>query len=207
MGKYHIPLENDKFYHLFNHAIGEELLFRKDENFAFFLKKYGLHTDAICDTYAYNLLPNHFHFAVKIKSREECKVHFEKIKNAAFDLSAPNMSDFLMERFSNLCNSYAKTYNKMFGRKGALFIDYLKRFEITDETYLLNLINYIHFNAVHHGFCKSPFDWRWSSLHTLLAAKTTKMKRAEILNLFGGIEQFRMAHVRMVSPLTEYEFL
>jgi hypothetical protein len=58
------------------------------------------------------------------------------------------MPDFLMERFSNVCNSYTKTYNNLFKRKGALFIDYLKRYEVTDKNSLINLINYIHFNAV-----------------------------------------------------------
>ena len=40
MSKYHIALEPEKNYHLFNHAVGEEQLFRNDENFGFFLKKY-----------------------------------------------------------------------------------------------------------------------------------------------------------------------
>jgi hypothetical protein len=37
----------------------------------------------------------------------------------------------LMERFANLCNSYTKSYNKVYERKGALFIDYLKRQKLT----------------------------------------------------------------------------
>ncbi len=32
-----------------------------------------------------------------------------------------------MERFSNFLNSYTKSFNKANNRKGALFMDYLKR--------------------------------------------------------------------------------
>jgi putative transposase len=207
MSKYHIPLEHDKFYHLFNHAIGEELLFRKDQNFGFFLNKFAIHTNAICDTYGYNLLPNHFHFAVKIKSIDECKTHFEKIKQIPFNSSTHDMPDFLMERFSNLCNSYTKAYNKVFGRQGALFIDYLKRSQVSCDNYFCNLVNYIHFNAVHYGFCKDPLDWKWSSLHAFLAARKTAIKTKETLQTYGGLQQFKIAHANMVRPLPEYEFL
>ncbi|HEV8285584.1 MAG TPA: hypothetical protein VGQ09_14820 [Chitinophagaceae bacterium] len=127
MSNYHIPLKPDKYYHLFNHAIGDDLLFRNDDNFGFFLKKYALHTDTICETFGYALMSNHFHFVIKIKPLGKCIEHFKKIKEVQFDPSTHNLSDFLMERFSNLCNSYIKSYNKIFDRKGAFFIDYMKR--------------------------------------------------------------------------------
>ena len=69
------------------------------------------------------------------------------------------------------------------------------------------LINYIHFNAVHHGFCKKPLDWKWTSLHTFLANKKTRIKIAEVLQKFGSIDEFKIAHVKMVAPLPVYEFI
>ncbi len=207
MSKYHIPLKPDTCYHLFNHAIGDDMLFRNDDNFGFFLKKYALHTNGVCNTFCYALMPNHFHFAIRIKSVEECIIQFEKIKETSFDPLLHNISDFLMERFSNLCNSYAKSYNKAFDRKGALFIDYLKRCDITNESYFCNLINYIHFNPVNHGFCKNPFDWKWTSFHAFIADKKTGIRREESLRMFGGLDKFKLAHAKMVKPLLEYEFL
>lgn len=206
MNKYHIPLQPDTCYHVFNQAIGDDLLFRNDGNFEFFLRKYAVHTEGICDTYGYSLLPDHFHFAIKMKSNKECAKWFETKKHKVFDPSIDDVSDFLMERFSNLCNSYAKSYNKVFDRKGALFIDYMKRSEIIDENYLCDLIKYLHFNPVYHGICKDPMDWKWTSLHTFLAAKKTKIKRKEVLQMFGGLDKFKLAHVKLVSPLFEYEF-
>ncbi len=205
MSKYYVPLETGKRYHLFNHAIGNELLFRSDDNFRFFLTKYVLHINAICDTLGYILMPNHFHFLVKIKSSQECLTYFEQIKNKDFDPFCHNLSDFIMERFSNLFNSYAKAYNKVFERKGSLFIDYMKRSEIADDAYLRNVTNYIHFNAVHHGFCEHPLDWKWNSLHYYLAKKKNKASR-EVLHAFGDYDTFKQIHSEMTRPLSEYEF-
>lgn len=207
MSKYHIPLEPGKCYHLFNYAIGDELLFRNDKNFEFFLNKFAVHALSICDPFGYTLMPNHFHFAVKIKPAELCAAHFEKIKQRQFNPEIHDIPDFLMERFGNLCNSYTKSFNSLFDRKGALFIDYLKRSEVEQDTYFCNLINYIHFNAVYHGFCKNPLDWKWTSLHAFLAEKKTRIKKEDVLNVFGGFKKFKLAHAKMVRPLPEYEFL
>jgi putative transposase len=207
MSKYHIALEPGKFYHIYNHAVGDEKLFRSDNNFQFFLRKYLLHTELYCDTYAYALMPNHFHFVIKTKPLENIIANYELVKQKKPDGDLAVISDFLMERFSNWLNSYTKAYNKVLGRKGSLFIDYMKRIEITSNQYLLNVINYIHFNAVHHGFCKNPSDWNWVSLHAYLLNKNTKVKKQEGLILFDGIENFKLQHVKMCMPLSEYEFL
>jgi putative transposase len=207
MSKYHIPLEPGSFYHVFNHAIGDEILFKTDDNYSYFLQKYSFHTEAICDTFCYTLMPNHFHFAIRIKEKDACLSYFEKVKAIAFDPEKHDLPDFIMERFSNFCNAYTKGFNKVFNRKGALFIDFLKRAAVISDSYLLNLINYIHFNPVHHDFCKNPLDWKWTSLHAFLLNKKTKLKKEEVLMIAGGLDSFKAIHRKMVKPLPEYEFL
>ncbi len=59
------------FFHLFNRGINGQKIFVTEENYNYFLKKYAAKTKAYLDTYAYCLLPNHFHFLVKIKSVDE----------------------------------------------------------------------------------------------------------------------------------------
>ena len=56
------------FFHIFNRGINGQKIFYTEENYAYFLKKYAKKTKAYLDTYAYCLLPNHFHFLVKVKS-------------------------------------------------------------------------------------------------------------------------------------------
>ena len=39
------PLEPDKFYHIYNHAIGKENFFENDNDYKWFLDKFTLLTD------------------------------------------------------------------------------------------------------------------------------------------------------------------
>ena len=81
MPDYHIPIQPDRVYHIFSRAIGKEKLFLEEENYVFFLKRYKLHISPVADTFAYNLLPNHFHFLIRIKTLDEIKSHFLEVKN------------------------------------------------------------------------------------------------------------------------------
>lgn len=143
MQNYHQPLLPSETYHLFNRAVGNERLFIEERNYAYFLEKLDLHTDEIAHILTYSLLPNHFHLVVKLKSNESIAKNFEKFKKVPYDPLLANIPDFIMERFSNFLNSYAKSFNKMYRRKGSLFIDYLKRSKVQNEGDLTTFI-FIH---------------------------------------------------------------
>ncbi|MFN8257215.1 MAG: hypothetical protein U0W24_16085 [Bacteroidales bacterium] len=64
-------LEFGKFYHIFNRANNDDKLFYSEENYFYFLKLYDKHLSTIFDTYCYCLLPNHFHFLVRIRDENE----------------------------------------------------------------------------------------------------------------------------------------
>ncbi len=64
------PLIPNTSYHIFNHANGFENVFREKENYRFFLEKYQQHISPIAETYAYCLMPNHFHLVIRIRKRE-----------------------------------------------------------------------------------------------------------------------------------------
>jgi REP element-mobilizing transposase RayT len=183
--------EPETFYHLFNHAVGNENLFREEKNYLYFLKKMAFYLPPVCHTYAYCLLPNHFHILVKF--------HNEKIILNAHQQNGKNQSDadfhkIVMKPFKNLCSTYAQAYNKMYGRKGALFLDYIKRKKVNKDTYFGELIRYIHLNPVRHGFCKSPFEWKYSSIHAFASSKKTLIRRDEVLEWFGNIKEFEKFH-------------
>ena len=188
MSNYHIPLYPGKIYHLFTHAVGNEILFINESNYSFFLQKFVLHTNWVARVLSYCLMPNHLHFTVRIRDEWECIEHFELKKEKKYECAKHDLSDFIMERFSNCLNSYTKSFNKVFDRKGALFIDYLKRNEVDSIKYLENLINYHHFNPVHHGFVKDPLDWKWSSVHTYFLNKRSIISKDLIIELTGSSE-------------------
>ena len=74
-----VPLEQDKYYHVYNHANGRDELFVSDENYWFFLDKYQYYISKVANTYCYCLLPNHFHFLIQVKSEPDLEQYFRAI--------------------------------------------------------------------------------------------------------------------------------
>jgi len=56
MTNYHISLFPDGIYHVLSRAVGDELLFREEENYRFFLQRYIKYISPIADTFAFTLL-------------------------------------------------------------------------------------------------------------------------------------------------------
>jgi hypothetical protein len=102
------------------------------------------------------------------------------------------------KQFGFLFNAYTQAINKKFNRTGGLFEKPFERKKITSEKYLQNLICYIHNNPVQHGFVKQMNLYPWSSYDSILSEKPTKIKRKEILKLYGNKEEFISYH--MTNP-------
>ena len=73
-------LEPDAFYHIYNRGINSEKIFATEENYLFFLSKFKTYLNPVCEVFAYCLMPNHFHFLIKVKSENEIKT-FVKVLN------------------------------------------------------------------------------------------------------------------------------
>ena len=197
--KYFIPLESEKYYHIFNRAIGNEKLFKNEENYIYFLKKFKEYINPIAESFSYVLMPNHFHFLIYVKNKNEIYHHYKELESKK---EIPNLipendfefDRFVMQQFSNFFNCYTKSFNKKFSRKGALFIDYLKRSLIENEEYLKNVILYIHQNPIHHKYVNRVEEWKYSSYLALTSIKQTSLKRDEVINIFGNIENFIFEH-------------
>lgn len=188
-----IPLELDRYYHIFNHANGDDNLFRESKNYEFFLKKYHLHLDPVTETIAWCLMPNHFHLLVRIKDKEEIASTFPDhpgFKNLDGLSNEKEKLLFISKQFSNFFNSSTKAFNKTYQRKGSLFLKNFKRKEITDDTYFKNLILYIHCNPVHHGFTNNIKDYPWTSFPTFI------QERPELVSeYFDGVENYVVTHL------------
>lgn len=182
--------EFDSVYHIFSHVNGRELIYPEETNYQFFLKQLDKYIIQIADIYAYCLLPNHFHLLLRFKNSENVNVEDEH--------------QFLMKNFGNFLNSYAKAFNKKYNRKGALFLNAVKRKKITDEKYLLKVLHYIHNNPVNHGFTSEINLWKYSSYNAYLNnLKASKLNRTEIMQYFESLEIFKNYHHSNV----EYDFL
>ncbi|PIQ48234.1 MAG: hypothetical protein COW03_11310 [Cytophagales bacterium CG12_big_fil_rev_8_21_14_0_65_40_12] len=186
--------EPDRYYHVVNHAVGSENLFRSDDNYRYFLKKYAIYAPSVCSTLCYCLMPNHIHILILTHDEDTLSQH-PKFKG--------DFHKLVMQQFSNLLNAYTKAFNNQHNRKGALWIDYTKRFSIESNSYLTAAINYIHQNPVKHGFTKTTEDWPYSSYDSHLSHKATLLSRTDVLNWFGGVEEYINFHKSNTAALID----
>lgn len=96
-------------FHIYNHANGDELLFRKDDNYHYFLKKFVDYLEAILETFAYCLMPDHFHFLIRIRSERVLREYFKK-KNLQGSKIDPQGLEINPQGFGNLEGFYGGVY-------------------------------------------------------------------------------------------------
>jgi REP element-mobilizing transposase RayT len=145
-------------------------------------------------------LPNHYHLFLKVKTDNEVKTAYQSVYPfKQKELTYEEMPAFVLQQISNFQNSYSKSFNKVFGRKGRLFLESVKRREVVTEDHYSKIIHYVHANAVHHGICKRIEDWPHSSYHALISTAPTLLKRNELLDWFGGLEAFIQFHQQTVE--------
>ncbi len=181
---YYTKLEARGIYHIYNRAVSNELLFRNDANYNFFLKKYEHYLSYYVDTYAWCLMPNHFHFMIQVKQK------------IATNLS---VEEFISRQFKKLFQSYALAFNKQYHRHGSLFQNPFKRSEVKDEKYFSQLLFYIHSNPAHHELVKDFRNYKWTSYQTILSSSPTKLNREIVLNWFNGIPDYINFHQQTVK--------
>jgi len=215
------PLIPNSTYHIYNHANGFENVFREAENYRFFMAKYQLHIWPIAETYAYCLMPNHFHLVVRIRKREAIetlirnknnspensskvpnfgrvnvdKINVDKVNFGRVNATSDSeIEKFLSKQFANLFSSYTQSFNKVYDRMGSLFIKNFKRELISDKTHFLNAVVYTHRNPIHHGFCKGFEEWPYSSYNTILYGVESLVEKEKLLKITGGMAAFIEMH-------------
>jgi len=63
--------EKGDWYHIYNKVVSGEKLFNEARDYHDFLKRYDKYFGSYFDTFAYCLLPNHFHFLVGMKTPDK----------------------------------------------------------------------------------------------------------------------------------------
>ena len=128
------------YYHVVNRGIGRQILFEDEEDYERFLDTLRRYLkEEPFELIAYCLMENHFHLL----------------------LHAPENLERIMKRIS--C-SYAYYYNEKYEREGHLFQDRFRSEPITDDSYLLAAVRYIHDNPLKAGICNRE-EYPWSSWH------------------------------------------
>lgn len=88
--------------------------------------------------YAYVLMSNHFHFLLEVNDAPTARI------------------------MQSLLTGYVRRFNAIHRQRGHLFQGRYKAIICDRESYLLELVRYIHLNPVRAKLVKRPGDWPWS---------------------------------------------
>ena len=153
-------------HHVMARGIERREIFRSDADREELLSRLG----AICEdtgtvVYAWCLMPNHFHLAVRTGAKP------------------------LAHAMRRLLTGYAAFFNRRYGRVGHLFQNRYKSIVVDEERYFLGLVRYIHLNPERAGIVPAVdalADYPWTGHAVLLGrGKRPWQETDEMLGRFG----------------------
>ena len=207
--KYLAEFNENDLYHIYNRTNNREALFQSPENYLFFLRKYDDYLHGVLDTFCWCLLPNHFHFLVRIKPEQHI---YKYIKTKEYRLQTPSeklfldkkllLSELIERAFKRFFQSYSMAFNKQYNRQGNLFYKPFKRIEVDKDSQFTQTVVYIHANSLKHQLVKDFTLYKWSSWQSILSESPTRLLRSELLEWFGGKELFIKSH----KDLSQYYY-
>jgi len=151
------------FYHVITRGNRRESIFIDVQDRERFLKKLFEYKERYIYTlYAYTLMDNHIHLLIETGKEPLSKI------------------------MQGLLQSYAQWYNRKYKTVGHLFQGRYKAIICDKDSYLLNLIRYIHLNPVRAGIVKDPDEYKWSSHRAYLGLEHSKIVDIEpVLSQFS----------------------
>ncbi len=140
----------DAWYHIMNRGRRSEPVFLKTKDYLMFLdllkqckELWGINIGAYC------LMTNHYHLLIQTPDANISRV------------------------MRHLNSIYTQRFNRTHGYDGPLFRGRYKSVLVCDDSYLLELIRYIHKNPVRASMVKDMDDYRWSSYKGYLSYSKT----------------------------------
>ena len=149
-------------YHFYNRGAHRHSIFREPDNYIYVLKKIQKYVREFSITViAYCLLPNHYHLLLR--------------------QDGENAASLIPQR---VFNSYSKAYNKKYQHSGTLFEGNFKVKPVDNESYLLQLCQYIHANPIKHGLVNNLDEWPYSNYHEWMQVRSGTLVDHQFVNDF-----------------------
>jgi putative transposase len=149
-----LVFEKNNLYHIYNRGCDKQKLFFRHGDYERFydniarFKKNCPHIEI----YAWCLLPNHFHFLLLERDPDPTPDPDPK--------TAEQISVFMRK----LQQAYAAYFSSRYKEgKGLVFEGKFKAKLADDSDYILQLKQYIEWNAVKHDIVRKPEEWEYSS--------------------------------------------
>jgi putative transposase len=166
------------FYHCLNGGNRRKALFHCDDDYLFMLDcirevvgKYGLCLHGYC------LMPNHLHLLLQVQ-----QVPLSTIMRSCL-------------------TRYAQQFNRIHHLTGHVFQGRYRAILCQKESYLLELVRYVHLNPVRAHLVEAPQQWRWSSLNDYVhPSQHCWLHTEEVLSLFGNRPRNKLLSFLSQSP-------
>ena len=152
-------------YHLNGKAVDGTKLFRDEGDRLLFLRllAFEARRSDWC-VLAYTLMTTHYHLVLELRQ--------------------PTLSS----GFQRLNSVYARAYNGLHDRRGALWQRRYHDSMLESDSHLYEAIRYVALNAPRAGMCPAPEDWPWSSYGAAAGFHTKDpiVDERALLRLFGA---------------------
>ncbi len=150
------------FYHVFNRGLNKQNIFLCDNDYQFFLRKlHKLKEKFDFSIYALVVMPNHFHISLQTR-----KISISKI-------------------MASLLTSYSMYFNRTYQHYGPVFQNRFKSILIENNSYFLQVSQYIYVNPVKAGLVKDPLDYKYSTIREALGKDPLYFLDSDIVTLVG----------------------
>jgi putative transposase len=180
-GNHPVKYVDDEYYHIFNRGANKARIFFIEENYSYcfrLLKKYSLQQNVAI--LAYCLMPNHYHLVCRQDA-------------------GGSISKFLQTTF----NAYSQAVNKQQGHSGTLFEGKAQAKHINSDSYVLQVIRYLHLNPVEARLVMKPEEWRYSDYGDWIAEPSEGFKPSEGLGLRNAYFKKGTAYREFVETYKE----
>lgn len=159
-----------KVYHIIVRGINKQDIFLDTQDLRKFRKELKRAKEKYqFELYAYSFMSNHVHLIIKDENEN------------------------LEIMMKSLTVSYSNYFNKKYERIGHLFENRFKSYAIEDESYLKNVVRYIHKNPENAGI--KPYAW--TSYYEYINNKQKMIDTKQVMSLFEySIENFKIYHSR-----------
>ena len=160
---------NTNVYHIIIRGINKQDIFLDKQDFRKFLKEIKRTKEVYqYELYAYAIMPNHVHFIIH------------------------DLNDSLSKAMQSLNISYTIYFNKKYERVGHLLQNRFKSKIIEEQSYLKNVLRYIHKNPENAGIRE---NYPWISYHEYILNKSELIDKEIIMDIFNNnIENFKIFH-------------
>jgi len=156
------------WYHVMNRGRRREEIFHQDGDYEMFLYLLGKCFDLFeLEIHAYALMPNHYHLLVRTPRGN------------------------LSRAMRHLDGVYTQMWNRRYGHDGAVFRGRYKSILVDADTYVMELVRYIHQNPWKAGLEKGVGESRWTSHGRYLKQQNRPrwLQREFVLRYFGRHEK------------------